>query len=465
MKLFLRNIKIILILFLVVSIALLGGLFYQQHRSVTILLSSAGESKNAMRSRYVNAGQIVSQDGVLLAHTVDGQRAYADNPTLARAVLHIVGDYTHNMANTVENMYQGTLLGSDRNLFKQLFYDAMGKGLGGDNIRLTINSDMSLKALELLGDRKGAIVLVNYATGEILTSVSTPTTDPINVIDFENIPDTALFNRALNSTYFPGSTLKVMTSAAWMESDAYDPNLVVTCLSPHPLIEPDGVRENNDYTHGDVDHYHAFATSCNYFFGTVGIRMGDEWFMREAEKFGFNSRLPVGQLQSTAPYIAMPLDSDAQLSWMAIGQPQGENELTASPLYLAMMTGAVANNGLMMEPQIVANKQNVMGQDYDMLKPTDLRQVMDGATSKELRAIMERNISENYPDITVDGYRIGGKTGTAEVEGQEYNNRLIVGYINDVAHPYAACIVLEDSPSAASDLLGPLFRAALETEP
>lgn len=465
MKLFLRNIKIVLILFLVVSVALLGGLFYQQYRSTTILLSAAGESKDAMRSRYQNAGNIISKDGVALATSVDGQRVYAEDPVLARAVLHVVGDYTHNMANTVENMYQGTLLGTDRNLFKQLFYDAMGKGLGGDHIRITIDSRMSLRALELLGDKKGSIVLINYATGEVLTAVSTPTTDPQNVIDFDNIPDTALFNRAFNAAYFPGSTLKVMTSAAWLESPAFDPNLIVTCISPRPLIEPDGVREDNQHTHGDVDLYNAFRTSCNYFYGTVGIRMGEEWFMKEAEKFGFNSPIPLGQMQVSSPNLQMPLNSDAQLSWMAIGQPQGENELTASPLYLAMMSGAVANNGLMMEPQIVSFKENVMGQTYDQLKATDLRQVMEPATAKELRAIMERNIAENYGDIAIEGYRIGGKTGTAEVAGQDFNNRLIVGYINDSAHPYAACIVLEDSESAASDLLGPLFRSALEIEP
>lgn len=465
MKLFLRNIKIILIIFLALSVALLGGLFYQQHRSMTILLSAAGESKDAMRSRYINAGDIVSKDGVTLASSAGGERSYAEDPALARAVLHVVGDYTHNMAGTVENMYQGTLLGSDRNMFKQLFYDAMGKGLGGDDIRLTIDSRMSVKALELLGDRRGAVVLLNYATGEVLTAVSTPTTDPQNVINFEDLPDSSLFNRAFNGAYFPGSTLKVMTTTAWMESRAYDPNLLVSCQSPEPLIEPDGVRENNSLTHGDVNLYDAFRTSCNYFFGTVGIEMGAEWFLEEAEKFGFNDELSVGKIEASGPLLEMPLDSDAQLSWMAIGQPQGENQLTVSPLYLAMMAGAVANNGLMIEPQLVSYKQNVMGQNYDVLKTIDLRQVMEPETAKALRAIMERNISENYGNIAVPGYHIGGKTGTAEVEGQEHNNRLIVGYINDTSHPYAACIVLEDSSTAASDLLGPLFKAALEWEP
>lgn len=465
MKLFLRNIQIILVIFLALSVALLGGLFYQQHRSMTILLSAAGESKDAMRSRYINAGDILSKDGVVLATSAGGERSYAEDPALARAVLHVVGDYTHNMAGTVENMYQGTLLGSDRNVFKQLFYDAMGKGLGGDDIRLTLDSRMSVKALELLGDRRGAVVLLNYATGEILTAVSTPTTDPQNVIDFEDLPDTSLFNRAFNSAYFPGSTLKVMTTTAWMESRAFDPNLLVDCLSPEPLIEPDGVREDNSLTHGEVDLYNAFRTSCNYFYGTVGIEMGAEWFLAEAEKFGFNDSLSVGKIKAAVPLLSMPQDSDAQLSWMAIGQPQGENELTVSPLFLAMMTGAVANNGLMIEPQIVANKQNVMGQNYEVLKTNDLRQIMDPATAKALRVIMERNISENFSSIDIPGYHIGGKTGTAEVAGQERDNRLVVGYINDVAHPYAACIVLEDSSVGAYELLGPLFRAALEWEP
>ncbi len=465
MKLFLRNIKIVLIFFLVLSVALVGGLFYQQHRSMTILLSSAGESKDAMRSRYQNAGDILSKDGVILATSKEGDRRYAEDPELARAVMQTVGDYTHNMSNTVENMYQGTLLGTDRNLFKQLFYDIMGKGLGGDDIRLTLDSRMSLKAFDLLGDRSGAIVLLNYSTGEVLASVSTPTTEPENVIRFEDIPDTALFNRAWQSHYFPASTFKILTTAAWLESPEYDPGLIVHCNSPHPLIEPDGVREKNDYSHGDLDLYGAFENSCNYFYGTVAVKMGPDRYLKEAKQFGFNEELSLGKLLVSTPTLYMPLDTDAQLSWMAIGQPQGENELTVSPLYMAMVAGAVANNGLMVQPQIVLNKTNVMGQTYDPLRVEDLRQIMSPEAAKELRAIMERNISENYGDIAMDGYRIGGKTGTAEMAGQDYNNRLIVGYINDSRHPYAACIVLENSPSAASDLLGPLFRAAIEYEP
>src|SRR5665647_366839 len=228
MKMLMKNIKIILILFILISAALLIGLSFQQYRSKTELFVAAGENKKALKSRYAQAGSIFDINGEVLAQSVDGERLYSDDPVIAEAVLHIVGDYTHNIGNTIESTYQGVLLGNDRNVLRQFFLDILGKGLAGDDITLTLDGELSKKAYELLDGRRGSIVLLNYKTGAVLTAVSSPSTSPASVVSYTDIPDSSLFNRALLGSYAPGSTFKIITTAAYLTSPQYDPT--VSCL-------------------------------------------------------------------------------------------------------------------------------------------------------------------------------------------------------------------------------------------
>ena len=168
MKMLMRNLKIMLVLFFIVSASLLICLSYQQYRSKTELYIAAGENKAALRSRYAQAGTIFDSDGLILAQSVDGDRVYCEDSAIAKSVLHIVGDYTHNIGNTVEASYQGILLGNDRNIFRQFYLDILGKGLSGDDITLTISGELSKKAYNLLDGRNGSVVLLNYKTGAVL---------------------------------------------------------------------------------------------------------------------------------------------------------------------------------------------------------------------------------------------------------------------------------------------------------
>ena len=265
MKALLHNIRLVLVIFILVFIGLVAGVVVQEKRSSNQLLAAAGENKQALASRYSQAGSIYSKDGYTLAHSEEGVRMYAEDPGMAASCLQIVGDYTHNIANTIESEYQGFLLGTGRPLMTQLQLDIKGKGLDGDDITLTLNAELNQLAWDLMGDQRGAIVMLDYTTGDVLTSVSTPTTLPENVISYTEIPDSALYNRAFLGTYAPGSSFKYITAAAWYTAPEYDPNLTVECLGSTPLIEPDGVKEYGDSTHGEVDLQQALNVSCNHF--------------------------------------------------------------------------------------------------------------------------------------------------------------------------------------------------------
>ena len=168
MKQLRNNIKAFLLIFLSLFVLFTGGVILQSQRARTTLLASSGENRAALAQRYSQAGSIISADGVILAASdTAGRRSYSSDPQLAEAALHVVGDYTHNISNTVESLWQNELLGEGRSLSEQLLLDIQGQGLQGNDLILSLRSDLMKTAYELLAGKKGAAVVINYQTGAI----------------------------------------------------------------------------------------------------------------------------------------------------------------------------------------------------------------------------------------------------------------------------------------------------------
>ena len=460
MNALLRNLKIVLILFFAVSAALLAGLSIQQYRSRTQLFVAAGENKSALKSRYAQAGTITDSQGIVLAQSKGGQRLYCQDAATARAVLHLVGDYTHNIDNTIEARYQGSLLGTERNLLHQLFLDVQGQGLAGDDITLTIDSSLCKKAYEALDGRKGAVVLLNYKTGAILASVSSPSTSPKSVIDYKNFPDTSLFNRALFGAYAPGSAFKIITTAAFLQSGLDSENFAVTCLG-QSTVNSAGANETGQ-GHGTVKLAEAFAESCNVFFGQAGVRLGRQQLLKTAGIMGFGDTLKVDKLDIGISRIACP-DDPAILSWLAVGQPTGESRLAMSPLQMAMIAGAIGNQGVMQQAHIIDHLTNPLGMAYAQLKPQVAKNILNARIAAAIEELMIEAVKNGTgAAAAIKGYTVAGKTGTVQVEGQK-NNALFVGYITDDLMPLAIAVVVEEGGSGgktAAPIAAGLLKSA-----
>lgn len=462
MKQLMRSLRILLVLFVFLSFLMLIGIVYQQNKSQALLLQSSNENKQALHSRYAAAGTIYSQDMVKLAYSENADRHYADNSDLARSCIQIVGDYTHNIGNTIEGAYQDRLIGTGRSWYKQILLDFTGKGSTGDDIVLTLNSELNLKAQELLDGYAGSIVMLNYQTGEILCAVSTPNTTPENVITWQDIPESALFNRSFNSRYAPGSTFKIITGTAWSESDLYDPNYVMYCRGQEPLLGPGSVVENRgEDSHGELNMMTAYAVSCNHFFGDVGIKAGFDLMNKTAEQFAFNQDLSIGKLiAQTGTYKALNQDNYL-LSWQAIGQPIDTNELTVSTLHLAMISGGIANQGEIMQPYLIDSFIDPLGHVYDQTQPQVFSKVDDKADLAAVKNDLIYTVTNGKSaSAYLDGFIVGGKTGTAESvneNGELESNSLYTGFLDDPACPIAIGIVMEggfyDTPSIAGAML------------
>ena len=467
MKYLIRNIRLFVIVFAALFALVIAGGVSQSSRARTTWLEAAGENKDALRSRYKTAGKIISADNVILAESDErGQRRYAENRELAQAALHLVGDYTHNISNTLESLWQDRLLGNSRGFLNQLRLDIAGKGLLGDDLLLTVQSDLMIAAHRALSDKKGAIVILNYQTGEVLALVSCPTVDPGNVVEWKNIPDTALFNRALLGRYLPGSTFKIVTSAAFLGQTEIDRGLTVACKGKEPLM-PGGVFERyiKKGTHGTVDLEKAFTTSCNHFFGDVGINLGAEALERAAQAFGFNTGLALDRMKMAVSVCDIGHGDLAALSWASIGQAGGADIECVTPMHLAMIAGAVANEGIMRQPFVVDKIRSPLGSVQTPPRSGDTVAVTDRETAEKLAQMMRSVVTSGTgKNANVKGLDIRGKTGTADItdeKGELKTNNLFAGFIADRRTPIAIGVVLEDSASGSAALVaGRLLRLA-----
>ncbi len=452
MKQLIRNLKITLAVLIILSLALGGGLVYQQYQSQTTLLAVAGENKAALRQRYAQAGSIYSRDGVVLATSTDGERIYADDPLLQVSVSQVVGDYTHHMSNTIETMYQDEILGNLRSVPEQFLLDVTGRGLQGSNVHLTLHSDINAYAYSQLQDLTGAAVLMNYQTGEVLAMVSTPATSMENIINYENIPDSALFNRALNGRYAPGSTFKILTAGAWLSSPVFDPTYTVFCDgSAH---YPHGAT---DIGHGDVDLNYGFTSSCNIYFGNLAVKIGQANFADFLAKAGLGQLRSLDRLTvSRASYDNSAAENDmGLLSWFGTGQPVGELVLTMTPLELATIGSAVANGGNLIEPHIVSYIQNPLNQRKEVAEPVAAQRMFSPQVAARLQQMMLGAIVSDYTiqsNARIEGFEVGGKSGTVEIDTADgqIQNALWVGYLNDTNYPYAVAVVVENASGTNS---------------
>ncbi len=464
MKQLRNNIKAFLLIFLSLFVLFTGGVILQSQRARTTLLASSGENRAALAQRYSQAGSIISADGVILAASdTAGRRSYSSDPQLAEAALHVVGDYTHNISNTVESLWQNELLGEGRSLSEQLLLDIQGQGLQGNDLILSLRSDLMKTAYELLAGKKGAAVVINYQTGAILASVSSPSVHPDQVVAWKDIPDTSLFNRAFLGEYLPGSTFKIITASALLQSNLSTEETVM-CQGSTPLI-PGGVNETySNAGHGEVNLQKAMAQSCNHYFGSVALQLGDQKISRAAEQMEFNQTISFDRFSLSKSQCLIGREDKAALTWAAIGQPAGKDIITVSPLHLAMISGMIANNGRMTEAYLLESMLYPSGNESTFNNRGDIIAQIDPGLAQELKDLLRQVVkSGTGVNAQVAGLDVCGKTGTAETfnqAGELVISSLFTGFSNNQDYPFAVAVVLDDSSYGSSVIAGQLLAAA-----
>ncbi|WP_328679299.1 penicillin-binding transpeptidase domain-containing protein [Streptomyces sp. NBC_00322] len=368
-------------------------------------------------------------------------------------------------ATQLEGIYSHVLDGTDSRLKNPV--DALtGKQQEPGDVLTTIDPAVQKAAYEALGDTKGAAVAIDPKTGKILGMVSTPSYDPSKISGTTNgdawkkllsDKDKPLVNRALRQPLPPGSTFKLVVAAAALEDGLYD-SVDTKTDSPDPYTPPGTTRvlenENKSAPCENASLRTALQYSCNNVFGKLAVDLGQDKVRAMAEKFGFNDEKqdsPVRALPSVYP-TGMDKPSTA---YSGIGQ----FDVTATPMQLAMVSAAIADDGVLQAPHMVSKVVDADGNTLQSYEDAASKRIVSSSTAEQLRSAMVTVVEDGTgTNAKVEGAEVGGKTGTAQ--HGENNSKTPYAWFtsyakdSDSGKEVAVAVLIEDSGAARSEVSG-----------
>ena len=429
--------------------------------------SEYNTSLRSLKSQ-VTAGDIVDRNGVMLATTVVSQdalgetvrtRRYAADERIRRAVVHVVGDTKNTVKNAAESFMAEYLYGANISYTERLTQLSNTGSLRGDDVQLTIDSQLSAYIASVFpAGHSGAVVVMNYKTGEIYAEMSFPNYDPQLT---QTVSVYQALNRATRWLSAPGSTFKIVTLVSALKNMPDAASHAITCTGG--VIFGEHERNVMDYgmtAHGTVNLKSAFAQSCNSTFAVLAVELGDKAMRRTAQDFGVGDDFTFRDLvveNSAYAKTSAPL-MGADLAWTGAGQ----NELALTPLHMCMIASAVANDGVMMEPRLLLSARSATGVERRAFEPKVYRTAMTPEIAATARSYMLSVVTNGTGrSAQVPGLMICGKTGTAEMDTQEKDNAWFVGFIDNDALPFAVCVAVEEAGtggSVAAPIAQQIFR-------
>ena len=396
----------------------------------------------------------------------------------------LTGYFSFYSQTGIEQTENDVLSGDDSKLFVNNLVGMLSNDSAkGGNVELTIDAaaqDAAWNGLRAIGpDVQGAVVAIQPSTGKILAMASTPTYDPNKLAshDLSSVTDAydrlqkdpaqPMLNRAIQTTLPPGSTFKLVTASAALESGDYDPQSSVpggTSLDL-PQTDHDLHNENGSSCGGSrITLTQALDVSCNVTFGWLGLQLGDDALREQAQKYGFGqhyfddlspqaiSRFPGGDV--SPPNTALS----------AIGQ----YDVAASPLQMAMVAAGIANRGTVMKPYLV---DEVQSSDYDVLdktQPSELSQAVSPQTADQLTQMMDTVVQQGTGTAAqVPGIDVAGKTGTANSTPSRPPYAWFVGFGPAEDADVAVAVLVQSSSTARSEIAGgalcaPIAKAVIQ---
>jgi len=422
-------------------------------------------------------GPIVTREGVVVAEsTADPNSAqeFVRNYPEGDLYAHAVGYTSLLFGNTAIEREYSQSLSSDSDLtISGIIDELLGREQGAEGLRLTLSQAVQLVAQSGLAGQTGAVVALEPTTGEVLALYSSPSFDPNALLGSSPVggdaltadPAEPLRDRTTAQILAPGSAFKVITAAAALESGLANPDTLYA--DPLELTLPGStavIRNADRATCGDgveVALATAFRRSCNTVFGQIGMDVGAEVLGETAAAFGFNGEVPFDLPVTPSVFPAASLLNDPPATAQsAIGQ----RDVQATPLQMAMVAAAVANQGVVMRPYMVSE---TFDRDLNILNQTaavELRRAVSPGTASVLSDLMT-DVVENGTGgaARVPGATVAGKTGTAEVPGSA-PHAWFIGFGTLDGRAIAVSVVVENGGTAGDLASGGTVAAPIAAQ-
>jgi peptidoglycan glycosyltransferase len=469
--------------FIVILFAVLVG--FTSYWSVFDAKSLKEEDANArplLEQQQIRRGRILAADGTVIAKSVaKGKGAalrFVRRYPEGKFYGHPIGySFVRYGDSEFEQFHNDELVGEGSE-FSSILDELTGRNQEGNDIVTNIDPVAQRTALEdLEAAGFGAVVAIEPSTGAVKAMVSNKPYDPNRVPEefgklSTNGVERPLYDRATQGQYPPGSTFKVVTAAAGLESGVITPE---TTIDAPGSIDDEGHELANDFNEnfGPIALDTALTNSVNTWFGQLGQQLGNDKLFETMEKFGFNSTppidLPEDQVEKSGVFEEGNLltsKDPVDLARVAIGQER----LLATPLQMAMVASAIANGGKLMKPQIWNRVVDSDGRVTDRLDPSEYSQPISSETAAELTTAMEGVVSEGTgTNAAISGVPVAGKTGTAETPGnaacgggEEENQAWFIGFAPAEDPKIAIAASVECTEQFGNDVAAPIFRDVAE---
>lgn len=452
-----------------------------QVRQAPSLNADGRNVRSVYREFGVSRGPIiVDGDAVVSSVPSDDafgfQRIYTDPELFS----HVAGYFSIVFGRDgIERAENDVLNGTADSLFLRRLQDLItGHQQRGGSVELTLSREMQEAALAALGDQRGAVVAIDVRTGAILTMVSTPTYDPEVLAEHNSkkvneayqalLADEGnpLRNRATSSLYPPGSTFKLLTAAAALESGDYEASTVIPAPDTFTLPQSTSVLHNfggaRCSASGEQSLADALRISCNTAFAELGLEVGQDRLRETAEAFGFNVRstvpLPVAASRFPAELTA------PELALSSIGQM----DIAATPLQMASVAQAIANGGERLEPYLVETVRDAGLDIVSEAEPTSAGRAVSTSTATALTDMMVGVVeSGSGTAARIPGVSVAGKTGTAQTTEDAAPHAWFTGFAPADDPQIAVAVLVEHGGSMGSEATGgavaaPIARKVLQ---
>ncbi len=461
MRVIRRRIRLLVMMLLCMFALMIAYFCYSVYFYGGRWVSNVHNPRIADGKQKVIMGTVTDRDGTVLAYTDEvGERQYNSNLQTRMAVCQVVGDDGGKVSTGVDTFHAQYLLGFKASVFERISDAITGTPQRGDDVQLTISERLSRYISEQFPEgKRGAVVVLNYKTQEILAMVSLPQFDPTDMDDALSDEEAgALVNRATQGLYPPGSTFKIVTLASVLTNLPDLEDFSFDCTGYYAV---GNYAVTDASAHGMQTLSQAFRNSCNTTFAALSQELGYEMLGETAQRLGFNQNFLFKDL--IVYNSSYPIDnlSAEDLAWSSVGQ----GRVLATPMHMAIIASTIANGGVMYEPRLLKSITTVQGGERALPRAQEPQRVLAQSVAERIEEEMVRVVTSGTGTRAAlsNGYVVAGKTGSAEVSDDKSvaAHAWFVGYITNDNAPYAISVLVENGGSGGS-VAAPLARKVLQ---